>query len=41
MGPKVDAAIRFLEGGGQRVIISDLDSALPALFGETGTHITG
>jgi carbamate kinase len=41
MGPKVDAAIRFLEGGGKRVIISDLDSALPALFGETGTHVTG
>lgn len=40
MGPKVDAAIRFLEGGGERVIISHLDSAMPALFGETGTHIT-
>jgi carbamate kinase len=39
MGPKIDAAIRFLEGGGERVIITDLDTALPALKGETGTHI--
>lgn len=40
MGPKVDAAIRFLEGGGRRAIISDLDCAMAALRGETGTHIT-
>jgi carbamate kinase len=40
MGPKVDAAIRFLEGGGKRAIISHLDCALPALLGETGTHVT-
>ena len=39
MGPKVDAAIRFLEGGGSRVIITSLDAAVPALRGETGTHI--
>jgi len=39
MGPKVDAAIRFLEGGGRRAIITSLDAALPALRGETGTHI--
>ncbi|WP_157019121.1 carbamate kinase [Mesorhizobium xinjiangense] len=40
MGPKVDAAIRFLENGGQRAIISDLECAVPALLGETGTHVT-
>lgn len=40
MGPKVDAAIRFLEGGGKRAIISHLDCAMPALRGETGTHVT-
>lgn len=40
MGPKVDAAIRFLEGGGKHAIISHLDHAMPALLGETGTHIT-
>lgn len=39
MGPKVDAAIRFIEGGGQRVIICHLEDALAALHGETGTHI--
>jgi carbamate kinase len=39
MGPKVDAAIRFLEGGGKRAIISHLDHAMRALRGETGTHI--
>jgi carbamate kinase len=39
MGPKVDAAIRFLEGGGERAIIAHLEEAMPALNGETGTHI--
>ncbi|HWK01623.1 MAG TPA: carbamate kinase [Xanthobacteraceae bacterium] len=39
MGPKVDAAIRFIEGGGKRAIISHLDHALPAILGKTGTHI--
>ena len=39
MGPKIDAALRFLEGGGERVIIAHLDEAMPALRGETGTHI--
>jgi len=39
MGPKIDAAIRFLEGGGRRAIIGHLDSVIPALLGETGTHI--
>lgn len=39
MGPKIDAAIRFIEGGGQRVVICHLDDALPALRGNTGTQI--
>ena len=39
MGPKVQAAIKFIEGGGKRAIIAHLDEALPALRGETGTHI--
>jgi len=39
MGPKVDAVLQFLEGGGRRVIIAHLDEAMPALRGETGTHI--
>lgn len=32
-------AIRFIENGGKRVIIAHLEDALPALRGETGTHI--
>ena len=39
MGPKIDAAIRFLEGGGKRVIIGQIDQAMQALNGETGTRI--
>jgi len=39
MGPKVEAAIQFLEAGGKRAIITSLDTAVPALRGETGTHI--
>ena len=39
MGPKVAAAIRFLESGGERVIIGHLDEAMAALRGETGTHV--
>lgn len=39
MGPKIDAALSFLEGGGKRVIIAHLEEAMPALRGEAGTHI--
>jgi carbamate kinase len=39
MGPKIDAAIRFLDGGGERVIIGQLEQAMAALRGETGTHV--
>lgn len=39
MGPKIDAALRFLEGGGDRVIIASLDEAMLALRGEAGTHV--
>jgi len=40
MGPKVLAAIRFLEFGGRKVIISHVDKGWEAFQGETGTHIT-
>jgi len=40
MGPKILAAIRFLESGGKRAIIADIDHGWEALKGETGTHIT-
>ena len=39
MGPKIAAALLFLELGGKRAIIASLNSAVPALRGETGTHI--
>jgi carbamate kinase len=39
MGPKVEAAIRHIEAGGERAIIAHLERALPALAGETGTHV--
>lgn len=39
MGPKIEAAIKFIEGGGKRAIIGHLNEALPAIRGESGTHI--
>ena len=40
MGPKILAAIRFLESGGKKVIISDVERGWEAFQGKTGTHIT-
>ena len=39
MGPKILAAIRFLEFGGKKVIISNIEKGWDALKGETGTLI--
>ena len=39
MGPKVEAAMGFVERGGERAIITSLDKAADALEGKTGTHI--
>jgi carbamate kinase len=39
MAPKIEAAIRHLEAGGQRAIIGHLERALPALKGDSGTHV--
>jgi len=39
MGPKVRAAIQYIEGGGQTVLITSLERALDALQGKTGTRI--
>jgi carbamate kinase len=38
MGPKVEAAMRFLKGGGTRAIITSLEKAKDALNDKTGTH---
>jgi len=39
MGPKILAAIRFLDSGGKKVIISHVEKGYEAFKGETGTHI--
>jgi carbamate kinase len=39
MAPKVEAAIRFVESGGERAIIAELGSLPEALDGKTGTHV--
>lgn len=39
MGPKIEAACRFVEGGGSRVLITHIDRLHDALEGKTGTWI--
>lgn len=39
MGPKIEAAISFLENGGEKVIIAPLEKELKALRGEAGTWV--
>ena len=39
MKPKINAAIHFLEQGGQRVIITEADTVAQAVAGNGGTHI--
>lgn len=39
MGPKIEAAINFLESRGQEVIITSLDKAKKAIWGRAGTKI--
>jgi carbamate kinase len=39
MGPKMEAALAFVEAGGKQAIITHLHSAIRALAGETGTAI--
>ncbi|MBZ4653495.1 MAG: Carbamoyl phosphate synthetase-like protein [Peptococcaceae bacterium] len=39
MGPKMEAALLFVEKGGQKSIIASLEEIGPALKGETGTTI--
>jgi carbamate kinase len=41
MGPKIQAAIEFLRGGGSRVVITTPEKIREALAGETGTHVHG
>lgn len=39
MGPKIKAAINFIQSGGKEVIITSIDRAYPAVLGKAGTHI--
>lgn len=39
MGPKIEAAIEFLESGGEMVIISSIERMTDAIEGRTGTRI--
>jgi len=39
MDPKVRAAIRFVEAGGEKAIITSLDKAFDALAGNAGTTV--
>jgi carbamate kinase len=41
MGPKVEAACRFVEGGGRRAVITSLDLITDAVEGEAGTVVVG
>ena len=40
MGPKIRAAIKYVEGGGSEAVISSLDHIMDALDGATGTRIS-
>lgn len=41
MGPKIEAALAFLAGGGQSVLITSMAALAAALRGEVGTRIEG
>jgi carbamate kinase len=40
MGPKMEAIIQFLEGGGEKAVITSPENLLKAIKGETGTTLT-
>ncbi|QYZ79998.1 carbamate kinase [Methanofollis formosanus] len=40
MAPKIEAAARFVEGGGRAAVIAHLDAAEAALAGRAGTRVT-
>jgi len=39
MGPKVQAALEFVEGGGGGAVITSLDRIADAVRGAAGTHV--
>jgi carbamate kinase len=40
MGPKIEAATRFIRSGGKDVFITSADQLIEAIHGKAGTHIT-
>jgi carbamate kinase len=40
MGPKIEAACRFIEGGGGRCLVTNAENLAAALEGKAGTWIT-
>jgi carbamate kinase len=40
MGPKVEAAVRFVEAGGRFAVITSLDHIAEAVTGRFGTVVT-
>jgi carbamate kinase len=40
MGPKIEAACRFIENGGTRALITDTFTVIEAIDGSAGTWIT-
>ncbi len=40
MGPKVEAACRFVEGGGERAVITSLEHIAEAAAGRAGTVVS-
>ncbi len=41
MGPKVEAAIQFIESGGKKAIITSIENTREAVTGKVGTILTG
>jgi len=39
MGPKIEAAVRFVSEGGARAVVAELSDAVAALEGGAGTEI--
>jgi len=40
MGPKVEAAVEFVEGGGKEAVIASLAKLRDAIAGTAGTRVT-
>jgi len=39
MGPKIEAAVQFIEEGGKKAVITSVERMSEALEGRTGTEI--